>query len=39
VTRRHAFELVGVHQDRLSGNPISVGEHRGDDDMELEATN
>lgn len=39
VTRRHAFELVGVHQDRLTGNPISVGEHRGDDDMELEAAN
>jgi diguanylate cyclase (GGDEF)-like protein len=39
ATRRHAFELVDVHPDRLAGNAISGSENSGDEDMELEIAN
>ena len=38
TTRRHAFELVGSHRDRLCGNPIAI-DNSGDQDMELESAN
>ena len=35
VMRRHAFELLGAHRDRMAG--ISDAHHRRDDDLELDA--
>lgn len=39
ATRRHAFELVDAHPDRLAGNAISGSENSDDEDMELEIAN
>jgi diguanylate cyclase (GGDEF)-like protein len=39
ATRRHAFELVDAHPDRLTGNAVSGSEDSGGGDMELEIAN
>jgi diguanylate cyclase (GGDEF)-like protein len=39
ATRRHAFELVDAHPDRLAGNAIAGSENNGDEDMKLEIVN
>ena len=39
ATRRHAFELVDAHPDRLASAPISISENGRDEDRELETAN